>query len=312
MHKSKGNVVDPLAIVDSYGADVVRWWTVSQDFMSDTRCGDNLLKQVGDMYRRVRNTFRFLLNNLHGFNPELHGVEASELGDLDRWALAKLDELVNVCMAAYSSYEFHRVYQAVLNFCSVEMSSFYLDVIKDRLYASGENWKERRAVQTVMHTIASGLARLLAPILVHTSEEVWDHLEMPDKPASVHLTQMPVSNLTDLDIAEIWEKFLLFRDQVNRTLEEARQAGSITIPLESCLEITPDADLAHILHRLESSLSSLLLVSQVNVLPVSTETVITARHADGIKCARCWLIRTDVGYNPAHPSLCKRCAEAIA
>ena len=161
--KSKGNGVNPLDVIKKSGADVVRWWVASQNFMEDTRCGENLLKQVGEMYRRVRNTFRFLLNNLYDFDPATDAVQSTDMEELDRWALAQLGRLVQNATAAYEEYEFQRVYQMVLNFCATELSGFYLDVIKDRLYASGANWRERRSAQTAMHTVAETLARLLAP-----------------------------------------------------------------------------------------------------------------------------------------------------
>jgi isoleucyl-tRNA synthetase len=198
--KSKGNGVNPLDVVKNYGADVVRWWVVSQNFMEDTRCGDNLLKQVGEMYRRVRNTFRFLVNNLYDFDPATEAVPQDAMEELDRWALVQLGELVRACMLAYESFEFHRVYQQVLNFCAVELSAFYLDVLKDRLYASGAKSRERRSAQTAMHTLAQTMARLLAPILVHTAEEVWDHLKMPHKPESVHLADFPTADDLPSDV----------------------------------------------------------------------------------------------------------------
>ena len=322
MHKSKGNVIDPLAVIEKYGADVVRWWVVSQDFMTDTRCGDNLLKQVGEMYRRVRNTFRFLLNNLHTddssgvrrfFEPERDAVPVEQMEELDRWALAQLAELVRTVTDAYEQYEFHRVYQAVLNFCSVELSAFYLDVIKDRLYASGAESRERRSAQTALHTLASTLACLLAPILVHTSEEVWGYLRRADKPESVHLADFPKVDAADPEMIAHWAPLLEAREAVNRAREEARQAGVIGNPLEARVELTVSPARYEQLKPFVGQLATLFLVSQAELTPTATEADIAVRvtPAEGVKCARCWLIKTDVGFNPVYPDLCARCAGVL-
>ena len=201
-HKSKGNGVNPLDVIKNSGADVVRWWVVSQNFMEDTRCGENLLKQVGEMYRRVRNTFRFLVNNLYDFDPAVNAVadvRHGGTGSLGAGATGPAGaERHTAPMRSTSSSACIRL---VLNFCATEMSSFYLDVIKDRLYADGADSHSRRSAQTAMHTIADTLARLLAPILVHTSEEVWDYLKAPNKAESVHLAAFPTANRT-------WTPFL--------------------------------------------------------------------------------------------------------
>ncbi len=320
--KSKGNGVNPLDVIEKYGADVVRWWVVSQDFMADTRCGENLLKQVGEMYRRVRNTFRFLINNLQTedesgvrrpFEPERDAVAVEEMEELDRWALAQLAELVRVSTDAYEQFEFHRVYQAVLNFCSVEMSAFYLDVIKDRLYASGAASRERRSAQTALYMLASTLARLLAPILVHTSEEVWGYLKGADKPESVHLADFPTPEGADTELIDRWAPLLEAREAVNRAKEEARQSGRIGNPLEARVELTVSLTRYEQLKPFAAQLATLLLVSQAELIADGNEPEIAVRvtPAEGVKCARCWLIKTDVGANPVYPDLCARCAGVL-
>ncbi len=311
MHKSKGNVVDPGKVVAQYGADVVRWWVASQEFMADTRCGDTLLKQVSDMYRRVRNTFRFLLNNLADFDPQTMCVPRSEMEELDRWALGRFDQLAAACTAAYENYEHHRIYQETLNFCSTDLSSFYLDVIKDRLYASAKNSHLRRSGQTALYQLAAGMARLLAPILVHTAEEVWSHLPGEKEAWSIHLASLPEPQPQEEGLQQSWNALLQVRDAANKALETARQGGQIGNPLECCLEIAPDADSADLLGKYESMLPTLLLVSQVVLLPAEQQMRFAARAADGSKCARCWLIRTDTGHDSRHPALCMRCVEAI-
>lgn len=310
--KSKGNGVNPLTVIEKYGADVVRWWVASQNFMEDTRCGDNLLAQVSEMYRRVRNTFRFLLNNLYDFDPTVDGVATADLDELDQWALAQLDRVVQVSAAAYENYEFHRVYQAVLNFCSVELSAFYLDVLKDRLYASSANSWERRSAQTAMHQISETMARLLAPILVHTSEEVWSYVKLADKPESVHLAELPKGSEPDLALLARWEPVLAAREVVKKALEEARQAGQIGNPLESRVDLSAGSEIYNALSVFCERLPSLFLVSQVT-LTLSEEPALVAQCtvAQGVKCARCWLVKQDVGTGADHPDLCARCSSAI-
>jgi len=310
--KSKGNGVNPLTVIEKSGADVLRCWVVSQDFMEDTRCGDNLLKQVGDNYRRIRNTFRFLVNNLYDFDPATDAVPEADMEELDRWVLAKLNELVVVSVGAYEAYAFHRVYHAVHNFCAVELSAFYLDVLKDRLYASGKTWRERRSAQTAMHRLAETLARLMAPILVHTAEEVWDYLKLPNKSESVHLAEMPTPGETDVALLDRWEPILAAREAVKKALEEARQAGVIGNPLESRVELTADAETLAALAPYLTQLPAVFLVSQVALNPSGTGLSAQAMPAEGVKCARCWLIKTDVGADAAYPDLCARCAGAIA
>jgi isoleucyl-tRNA synthetase len=312
--KSKGNGVNPLDVVKNYGADVVRWWVVSQNFMEDTRCGENLLKQVGEMYRRVRNTFRFLVNNLYDFDPAVDAVPQTELEELDAWALVQLRQLVQTCTAAYESFEFHKVYQQVLNFCAVELSAFYLDVLKDRLYASGAKSRERRSAQTAMHILAETLARLLAPVLVHTAEEVWDHLQLPAKPASVHLAEFPVPDALPAQASAFWDKLAATRDIVKAALENARQSGVIGNPLEARVELNLDKNTYALFQPYEAQLPSLFLVSQVQLTAnTDDELGVSARAvpAEGVKCARCWLIKTDVGVDAEYPDICGRCAAVL-
>ncbi|HLV79528.1 MAG TPA: isoleucine--tRNA ligase [Chthonomonadaceae bacterium] len=314
MHKSKGNAVDPMTVIEKYGADVLRWWVASTDFMEDVSCGDNVLKQVGDTYRRIRNTFRFLLNNLYDFDPAKDSVPEAQMEELDRWALAQLDHVVQVAAEAYNAYAFHKVYHAVHNFCAVELSAFYLDVLKDRLYASGPNWPERRSAQTALLRLAETLARLLAPVLVHTTEEAWDFLKLPDKPESVHLAALPEPSGQDYGLSAPWERILELRDAVQVALEEKRQSGEVRNSLEAHVHLMLDPETYRALEPYQADLPALLLVSQVDLKQTRTEpgTGITVTPAEGVKCARCWLIKTDVGADPAHPELCARCARAVS
>ncbi len=317
MHKSLGNVVNPLTVIEKYGADILRWWVGSTNFMEDVSLGDNTLKQVSETYRRVRNTFRFLLNNLYDFDPARDSVADADLEELDRWILAQLDRVTVTATAAYDVYEFHRASQAVHNFCTVELSSFYLDVLKDRLYASGAKSPERRSAQTAMHRIADALARLLAPILAHTAEEVWDYLKPPDKAESVHLADFPTPAASDELLLARWEPVLAARETVKKAIEEARQAGTVGNPLESRVALTVDSATYHALAPFADQLQTLFLVSQVTLReaegagePGAVVTV-DVSAADGVKCARCWLYKTDVGADAAYPDLCARCAGVV-
>jgi len=315
--KSKGNGVNPLKVIEQYGADVVRMWVVSQDFKEDNRCGESLLKQVGEMYRRVRNTFRFLINNLYDFDPSQNGVQISQMLELDRWALEQLNLQVKTCTEAYEDYDFHKVYQSILNFFGVELSAFYLDVLKDRLYASAANSVERRSAQTALFVLAETLARLLAPVLVHTSEEVFDFLYTEgkaNKPLSVHLTDFPTFHEPDTALLLKWEPVLTVRETVNKALEEARQAETIKKPLEAKVTLSADMELYAKLEPLLSQLPGLFLVSQValNHSVGGGGLTIEVSVAEGVKCARCWLIKTDVGVDASYPDICGRCATAIA
>lgn len=314
MHKSLGNVVSPLKVITQYGADVVRWWVASSDFKEEARCGDKLLAQVGEMYRRIRNTFRFLVNNLYDFDPATDAVPESEMEELDRWIVAKLAQLTQNVTTAYETYDYHRIYQMALNFCSVELSAFYLDVLKDRLYASGATSVERRSAQTAMYRVAETLARLLAPILVFTTEEVWDYLK-GDKAESVHLADFPTASEPDAELLARWDKILALRDMANGLLEQGRQAGTVGKSLEARVNLGLNADSYAELAGYASLLPSLFLVAQVNVYKTDEGGhgfEMNVEPADGVKCARCWLLKQDVGENPAYPDLCARCAGVVA
>ncbi len=312
-HKSKGNVIDPIAICNESGADVVRWWVASQNFMEDVRCGPNLLKQVGEMYRRVRNTFRFLLNNLYDFDPATNAVPVADMPELDQWALAQLGLLVENATAAYEVYEFQRVYQMTLNFCSTELSSFYMDVVKDRLYADGADSRSRRSVQTVMHTVADTLARLLAPILAHTSEEVWDYLKTPDKAESVHLAPFPTAGAVDTALIARWEPILAMREAVMKKLEPARQSGRIGKFMEAYVSITLSPERYSLLNAYEEMMKTLFIVSDVSLSEgqADQQDDIEIEPAVGEKCARCWLDKRDVGSVDEYPDVCERCANVL-
>jgi isoleucyl-tRNA synthetase len=315
MHKSWGNAVSPVEVIEKYGADILRLWVASTDYFEDVRCSENILRQVAETYRRIRNTFRFLVNNLYDFDPATDAVPEEAMHALDQWTLAQLQRVIVTCRAGYNSYEFHRVYHAIHNFCAVELSAFYLDVIKDRLYCDAATSWRRRSAQTVLFTLADGMSRLLAPILSHTAEEVWSHLKMPDKPRSVQLAGFPQAQAnTWEEVLKRWEPVLKVRDGVNQAVEAARQEKMIINPLEARAEITLSHTLYEALSPMAEDLHLLFKISQVDLQKreePGEEISIRVVPAPGRKCARCWLVRTDVGENPNYSDLCPRCAEVV-
>ena len=293
MSKSKLNGVAPAVVVEKYGADVLRLWVCSTDYFGDVRVGDNILEQTAGSYRTLRNTLRFALGNVYDFDPVLNAVPLDQLEEMDRWALHRLNEVVRRCTVAYDAYEFPRVVQTLLAFCAQDLSAFYLDVIKDRLYSFGADSRARRSAQTVLYEVTSCLARLLAPILSFTSEEVWQKLPVPGKPVSVLLAALP-SFRADLRARELearWEPVLAARDEVNKALEGTRKR------LELAVTLTADAETYAALHPYLSQLPALLLVSRVTLRPSGAPGLRVQNDgpAPGTRCARCWVAVLDGG-----------------
>lgn len=322
MSKSVGNVVAPEKVIKQYGAEILRLWVATQDYRNDTRVGDAILKQVSEAYRRIRNTARYILGNIHDFDPATDAVADKELLEIDRWALSRLEELVNRVLKSYDSYDFHVLYHAVHNFCSVDMSAFYLDVLKDRLYTSPTESLERRSAQTAMYRILEALTRMMAPVLSFTAEEIWGF--MPGaREESVHLAEFPSfeDSLIDNALEEKYERLLAVRGDVAKVLELARVEKIIGHSLDARVELAADGDLADLLKQESAQLASLLIVSQVEVTD-SLENATTGENlpglkilvskADGEKCSRCWNYATTVGDHDDHPEICHRCLQALA
>ncbi|PZN11635.1 MAG: isoleucine--tRNA ligase, partial [Bacillota bacterium] len=348
MSKSLGNVVDPNDVIQRYGADVLRLWAVSSDYRGDVRISEDILRQMAEVYKKIRNTLRFLLGNLGDFDPARHAVAYAKLPELDRWALARLAQLIERVRHAYDEYQYHLVYQAIHNFCVIDLSAFYLDVLKDRLYASRRDDPARRAAQTVLYEVLRSLVLLLAPVLCHTAEEAWWHLpHRQGDPESVHLCLMPEvpAEWRDEEVLRRYERLLAVRDDVNRALEQARREGLIGTPAEARVTLAaPSGELAALLGRHLGDLPALLLVSEVELAPreaavpaagdggpsggggggrpageavtVEGSTVpgltVTVTPSGNPRCARCWRHVPDVGADARHPALCRRCAEVVA
>ena len=312
MSKSLGNVVEPQKVINTLGADILRLWVSSADYSAEVSLSDNILKQRADAYRRIRNTCRFLLANLHDFDPAKHAVPTDELLALDRYAIARADALQKTIIAAYENYEFHLIYQQLFNFCAVEMGGFYLDIIKDRQYTIATDNRARRSAQTAIWHILEAMVRWLAPILSFTAEEIWQH--MPGKrEESVFLSRF-YDGLTSYDSAfdaAYWADLIRVREEVNVALENARKDGLIGGALEAALHITAPEASYHNLARLGDELRFLFITSAVTLEKGDALTV-TVHKAEGDKCERCWHILPTVNSNPAYPGLCPRCVENVA
>ncbi len=314
MSKSLGNVIDPQDIVNSLGADVLRLWVASSDFRSDIKVSKNILNQIVDAYRKVRNTVRFMLGNLYDFDPERDLVSLDNLDILDKWILTEWNKLLDRVKTAYDEYEFHIVFHSVHSFCVNQLSSFYLDVIKDRLYVDLPNSFKRRSAQTTLYYILKGILRILAPIVVHTTEEAWQYLP-GKKEVSIHLEDWPDKYpvMLNSEEVEMWEYFFTVRDEVNKRLDEARQNKVIGNSLEAKLQlIVPEGIYSHI-SRFGKYLSELLLVSEVEVFANKDSNIIDVKIVplDYGKCQRCWMYTPEVGKDERYPDLCERCVSII-
>jgi len=320
MHKSLGNAVSPDEVISKSGAEVLRLWCVSSNYMDDMRCSDEILQRVSDGYRKLRNTARFALGNLEGFDPSSDKVAEHEMLEIDRWALAALNSIVVDVRDAYEAYDFHSVYQSLHQFCAVTLSARYFDIIKDRLYTFAPKNRARRSAQTALYQIADELARMLAPILVFTSDEIWENLPRSvDEKAeqSVHITLLPKPTETSgADLLTSWAHLFGYRDAVLAKLEDARVAKVIGSSLEARVEISAGAEAHGQLARHRDDLRYLFIVSEVELgephaemAPDHIEVTITRAH--GEKCERCWNYSTRVGESSKFPTVCERCVAAL-
>ncbi len=324
MSKSLGNVVDPLIVINggkdlkkepAFGADVLRLWVSSVDYNSDVPLGTTILNQMADVYRKIRNTARFLLSNLYDFDPAQDGLPYDQLSDLDHYILHRAREVGTEIQAAYESYQFFKFFQAVQNFCVVDLSNFYLDIAKDRLYISHAQSSRRRQCQTVLAVVLEMIAKSIAPVLSHMAEEIWSHIPYPKSSPSVFESgwvQWP-DRWHQPHLAEKWAVLRTLRLEVNKALEEARTAKLIGSSTEAKVTLTVNkSDLESLLMAYQSDLRYLLIVSQVEVLKGEADLDISVAKAEGSKCVRCWNFSTHVGESAEHPELCERCIDALA
>ena len=312
MHKSAGNAVEPDVVIKQSGAEIIRLWCASSNYFDDMRASDEILQRVTDGYRKLRNTARFALGNLSGFDPAQDSVPFEKMEEIDRWALAELDRVLGKVLAAYESYEFHLVYHALYNFATVTLSARYFDIIKDRLYTFAPRSKARRSAQTALFRIADTLARMLGPILVFTADEIWENLPgQSESQASVHLEEFPkVSGVEQSDLSLEWERLFEIRDQVLRVLEEARVGKQIGSSLEAKVALSASGGTLELLRAHQNDLRYIFIVSQVELLE-GDELSISVSRAAGEKCERCWNYSTRVGESELYPTACERCVEAL-
>ena len=314
MHKSAGNGMDPAEVIDKYGADILRLWAANTDYHADVRCSHEIFKQLSQNYLKFRNTARYCLGNLDGFDPN-NLVKPEEMVELDRWAVTKLNGLIEKCFAAYDNYEFHVVSHAINDFCVVELSSFYLDIIKDRLYCEEKDGLLRRSAQTALWLILDTITKLFAPILAFTCDEIW--LAMPhrdgDDGRNVLLNEMN-KPFTEYALAPEamgrWNQIILLRDVVNAQLEAARNEKKIGKSLEAKVILGLRKEDAFFAEMNPEELADILIVSQVETEMVNL-TVANVEPAAGQKCERCWKVLPTVGSDAKHPTLCPRCAKVV-
>ncbi|MBI2000610.1 MAG: isoleucine--tRNA ligase [candidate division NC10 bacterium] len=318
MSKSLGNVIAPQEVIEKYGAEVLRLWVAAEDYRDDIRLSEEILTRLAEGYRRIRNTCRYLLGNLSDFDPARDAVPVQALLPIDRFILHRLQLLTERMRAAYQDYEFHILYHSLHNFCAVDLSAFYLDVLKDRVYTSGRTSPLRRSAQTAMYEILVGLVKLMAPVLSFTADEIWRYLAMPDKPVSVHLAEFPEvrTDLLDERLAEEWERLLMFRDEVLRALEVARKERRIGSAQEAAVEVQAAGEAFEFLAAHRETLETICIVSRLTVArahgrPADQDLAVRVDRAPGAKCQRCWNFRESVGAAAAHPGLCDRCVSVL-
>ncbi len=330
MHKSLGNGVDPDDMVKKYGADLVRLWAASGDYHVDVRCSDAIFRQLSEIYRKVRNTARILLANLGDFDPNTDMVATGDLQEIDKWIIARANELAKTCRRAYDDYEFHFVYHAINNFCTNDLSKLYVDITKDRLYTDGKDWASRRAAQTAMYTVVSMLTRLLAPILSFTAEEIWQIMPhvAADKTESVFLNAMPAYDdaLAFPEVVAHWSALFDLRDDVMKALELARAEKLIGKSLDAKVTVYTESDEQYaVLSSFADKLALVFITSQANVVKgtapegafAETESgiAVSVAPADGEKCDRCWTYITDaIADTDAEGNvgcLCPRCHRVV-
>ena len=325
MSKSVGNTVAPSDIIDVYGADVMRLWVSSADYQADVRLSKDIVKQLSEVYRKIRNTFRFLLGNLDDFNPNTDKVAYADMSEFDKWALLRLEEVRQKVTEAYENYEFHMLYHAIHNFCTVDLSSIYLDVMKDTMYAESKNNVARRSAQTAMYEILKTLVAMVSPVLSFTAEEVWKYMPKEDgMPESVMLQDWPQGHPEHFnqELADKWNQLLDLRTSVQKALELARQNKTIGHPLDASVTVYAEGAAFDALNALgEDGLAKLVIVSEAHIVNGAAPAEAVKDEETGVatvvapseleKCERCWIHRDTVGQDSEHPTLCHRCAEVV-
>ena len=325
MHKSAGNVIAPEELIENYGAEILRLWVAGEDYRDNIRLSKEILKRLTEAYRRIRNTCRYLLGNLNDFDPETDSIKYQQMEELDRWVLNRLQELNERVLKAYEDFEFHLVYHSLHNFCVLDLSAFYLDIIKDRLYTSPSQSLARRSAQTAINEILESLVRLMAPVLSFTSDEIWQHMKGKERSSSVHTELFVPLNTTykDSELAGRWEDIIAFRREVTKALELARKDKVIGHPLDASVTVGLSPDLMEKIAPYREQLRSIFIVSSVDIKDMNqleksleSETLpglrVKVSPSTNPKCERCWVHDPTVGNDTGHPTICKRCVQALA
>jgi len=316
MHKSLGNAIEPEEVIKKYGAEVLRLWSASVEFFEDVRMSETILARLTEAYRKLRNTFRYPLGNLSDFDLQRDAIPGDQLPEIDQWILLRAEDLVAHCLVWYTEFAFHKVYRALYDFATVELSAVYFDVLKDRLYTAAPRSHLRRSAQTVLYRLLYALVRLCAPILAFTTDEVWRHMGFA---GSVHTALFPEPAELSAGIpgehrkrADNWDRLMEVRQDVLKSLEVARQSKFIGAPLEARVRLSANGNLYPLLEKYAADLPGLFIVSQVDLAPGDGDAVeVKVERAAGAKCERCWKYTTDVGSDPAYPTICASCAKAV-
>ena len=321
MSKSLGNGIDPWDVINESGADILRLWVLSSDYTSDISISKGILKQVSEVYRKIRNTARYILGNTSDFDVD-NPVQYKDLEEIDKWALLKLNNLIKVCTKAYDEYEFNKAYQAINQFCVVDMSNFYLDIIKDRLYTYKKDSKARRAAQTAMYEILHSLVRILAPMISFTAEEIWSF--MPHKKGesleSVMLTMWPKENpeYDNKELSEKWDKIIALKEEVAKKLELSRAEKTIGHSLNAKVTIHANGEQYDFIKSVEDQLLQVFIVSDLEIVKgdkkdedSTLQIAVEISVAEGEKCERCWMYSKTVGEDKENPGICHRCSENL-
>ena len=299
----------------------MRLWVISSDYQSDISISDNILKQVAETYRKIRNTSRYILGNISDFDPNKDMVEYNELPEIDKWAIMKINELVKTVTEGYDIYQFNKAYYGINSFLVHDMSTFYLDIIKDRLYVEGKTSKERRAAQTAMYIILSKLVRILAPITSFTAEEIWKYMPKTENENtfSIMLEDYPKydEKLYDKELDDKFKKIIEIKELVSKKLEEAREEKLIGQTLEAKVTVSANKEnkLYQIIENNKNLIEDVLIVSELELKEDSSiekeELSVNISRAEGEKCERCWKYTKDVGIDKENPTICKRCSEVL-
>jgi isoleucyl-tRNA synthetase len=320
MSKSKGNVIAPQKVMDTYGADILRLWVASTDYSGELTISDEILKRVAESYRRIRNTMKFLLANIADFDAKAQIVATNDLLDMDKYALGILHDLSSQCRAAYNDYEFHKIAQTLLNYCSETLGGFYLDILKDRLYTTGENSHARRSAQTVLLRISEVLSGLMAPIMSFTADEVWQTLHPDSENILLHSWDDASDPIYAHEVEGYssefynkWGRIRLLRSQAMKDIELLRSNGEVGSSLQAELDIYAFGDNYDALSELEDELRYVMISSRATLHKAASDAEQKVVVAASVykKCDRCWHYRADVGSDAEHPHICGRCVSNL-